>query len=35
MVGAALDAVEAGMNPEELSTKDRASLGMALLKQVA
>ena len=34
MVGAALDAVEAGMNSEELSTKDRASLGMALLKQV-
>ena len=34
MVGAALDAVEAGMNSEELSTKDKASLGMALLKQV-
>lgn len=34
MVGAALDAVEAGMNSEELSAKDRASLGMALLKQV-
>ena len=34
MVGAALDAVEAGMNSEELNAKDRASLGMALLKQV-
>ena len=34
MVGAALDAVEAGINSEELSAKDRASLGMALLKQV-
>lgn len=34
MVGAALDAVEAGINSEELSTKDKASLGMALLKQV-
>ena len=34
MVGAALDAVEAGINSEELSAKDRSSLGMALLKQV-
>ena len=29
MEGAALDAVEAGINSEELSAKDRASLGMA------
>ena len=34
MVEKALDAVEAGFDSEELSTKDKASLGMALLKQV-
>ena len=34
MVEKALDAVEAGFDSEELSAKDRASLGMALLKQV-
>ena len=34
MVEKALDAVEAGFDSEELSAKDKASLGMALLKQV-
>ena len=34
MVGAALDAVEAGFDSEELSAKERAALGMALLKNV-
>ena len=34
MVEKALGAVEAGFDSEELSAKERAALGMALLKQV-